>query len=35
VQIEHRYRLERPDEEAISALVVITGPTGAEAALAS
>jgi putative redox protein len=35
VQIEHRYRLERPDEEATSALVVTTGPTGAEAALAS
>lgn len=30
VRIEHRFRLRRPDEEEVSALVAITGPEGAE-----
>ena len=30
VRIEHRFRLRRPDQDEVSALVVITGPDGAE-----
>ncbi len=35
VRIEHRYRLERPDEAPLSALVVVTGPDGVRGELAS